>query len=167
MRQISDVINAMIEYYSGDVRRISHFLKVYAYVKTIGELEGLEKETREILEVTAVVHDIGIKVSERKYNSSAGNYQQIEGPLVAEPMLLKLGYDKAFVKRVCYLIAHHHTYHNITEKDYQILVESDFLVNLDEDKASEETIKNVYRNIFRTETGKTILQNVFRLKPQA
>lgn len=166
MKQIGDVINAMIEYYSGDVRRISHFLKVYAYAKTIGELEGLDREAREILEVTAVVHDIGIKVSERKYNSSAGNYQQIEGPIVAEPMLAKLGYDKAFIKRVCYLIAHHHTYHNITEKDYQILVESDFLVNLDEDKASEETIKNVYRNIFRTETGKSILQNVFRLKVQ-
>lgn len=167
MRQIGDVIHAMIEYYSGDVRRISHLLKVYAYAKTIGELEGLDTETREILEVTAVVHDIGIKVSERKYNSSAGNYQQIEGPIVAEPMLLELGYERAFVKRVCYLIAHHHTYTNITEKDYQILVEADFLVNLDEDKASEETVRNVYRNIFRTESGKTILQNVFRLKLQA
>ncbi|SHK22700.1 HD domain-containing protein [Anaerocolumna jejuensis DSM 15929] len=166
MKQIGDVINEMIEYYSGDVRRINHFLKVYSYAKTIGELEGLDKETREILEVTAVVHDIGIKVSERKYNSSAGNYQQIEGPLVADPMLTKLGYERPFIKRVCYLIAHHHTYTNITEKDYQILVEADFLVNLDEDKASGETIQNVYRNIFRTAAGKSILQNVFRLKPQ-
>lgn len=166
MRQIGNVINSMIEYYSGDVRRINHFLKVYAYAKTIGELEGLDKESREILEVTAVVHDIGIKVSERKYGSSAGYYQQMEGPLVADPMLTNLGYERAFIKRVCYLIAHHHTYTNITEKDHQILVEADFLVNLDEDKASEETIRNVYRNIFRTETGKSILQNVFRLKTQ-
>lgn len=164
MKQIGEVIHEMIEYYAGDTKRISHFLKVYAYAKTIAELEELDKETREILEVTAVVHDIGIKVSERKYNSSAGNYQQLEGPLVADPMLAKLGYERAFIKRVCYLIAHHHTYHNITEKDYQILVEADFLVNLEEDKASEETIRNVYRNIFRTETGKTILQNVFKIK---
>lgn len=49
----------------------------------IGECENLDDSMQEILEVTAVLHDVGIKVAEQKYNSSAGHYQQLEGPPVA------------------------------------------------------------------------------------
>jgi HD superfamily phosphodiesterase len=161
MKQISNVISAMIAYYAGDVRRIHHFLKVYAYAKSIGENENLEPAMQDILEVAAVVHDIGIKVSEEKYNSSAGNHQQIEGPPVAEKMLTELGYDKSFVERVCYLIAHHHTYNNITGHDYQILVEADFLVNLYEDGAGESAILSAKEKIFRTKTGLMYLENCY------
>ena len=45
--------------------------------KSIGELEALDKNTQYVLEVAAIMHDIGIKISEEKYNSSAGNYQEI------------------------------------------------------------------------------------------
>ena len=72
---INKVTTAMIDYYQGDSKRIQHFLKVHAYAKLIGEQEGLDKET---LEVAALTHDIGIKGSEQKYNSSAGKYQEIE-----------------------------------------------------------------------------------------
>lgn len=80
MNLIGQIINAMIAYYTGDVRRINHFLKVYGFAKAIGEMEGLDESTQKILEIAALSHDIGIKNSEKKYNSSAGNYQQIEGP---------------------------------------------------------------------------------------
>ena len=33
-------------------------------------------------------------------------------------------------ERVAYLIGHHHTYDKIEGMDYQILVEADFLVNI-------------------------------------
>ena len=60
MAQIGTVIKAAIDYFDGDVRRINHFLKVYGYSKTLGELEGLDERTLEILETTSVLHDIGI-----------------------------------------------------------------------------------------------------------
>lgn len=161
MRKTGAVVDAMIRYYAGDVKRINHFLKVYGYAKAIGEMEGLDDYTRKILEVTAIVHDIGIKVSEEKYNSSSGHYQQIEGPSVAEKMLKELNYDKEFIDRVCYLIAHHHTYNNIDGLDYQILVEADFLVNLNEDNVSPEGILKVKENIFKTRTGISFLNNCF------
>ncbi len=161
MKSIGSVINAMIRYYAGDIKRINHFIKVYGYAKAIGEMEKLNDTTMEILEVTAVVHDIGIKVSEEKYHSSAGHYQEIEGPAVAAVMLTGLGYEKKFIDRVCYLIAHHHTYTNIEDMDYQILVEADFLVNLDEDKVSADSIKSVKENIFKTETGLSFLYSLF------
>lgn len=159
--KIGNVICEMTKYYAGDLKRINHFMKVYAYAKTIGELEGLDERTLEILEVTAVVHDIGIKLSEKKYNSSAGHYQQIEGPVIARPMLIDLGYDEEFINRVLFLIAHHHTYTNIEGLDYQILVEADFLVNLHEDQASQGTAQTVLKNIFRTKFGIEIFKSCF------
>ena len=72
------VITAMIEYFGSDKKRIHHFLKVYSFAKTIGESENLLPNDQELLEISAIVHDIGIKVSEEKYNSSAGKYQELE-----------------------------------------------------------------------------------------
>ena len=83
MVQVARVQQAMIDYFDGDMRRINHLLKVYGFAKAIGELEGLDAQTQFILEVAALTHDIGIKVSERKYHSAAGNYQQLEGPAEA------------------------------------------------------------------------------------
>lgn len=156
-----DVIAAMIEYYQGDARRINHFLKVFAFAKSIGECEGLSPAMQEILEIAAVTHDIGIKPSEQKYNSAAGKYQEMEGPPVARELLTGLGYAQRLVERVCYLISRHHTYHEIDGKDYQILVEADFLVNLYEDQCGQNEIKSVREKIFRTKTGLEFLDRVF------
>lgn len=162
MNNIGSVIKAMIEYYSGDVRRIHHFLKVYGFAKSVGEMEDLAKELQEILEVAAVVHDIGIKVSEEKYHSSAGNYQQLEGPPVARVMLANLGYELQFIDRVCYLIAHHHTYTNIEGMDYQILVEADFLVNISENNISDREVSIIKEKIFKTKTGLLFLEEIYQ-----
>lgn len=162
MKKVGNVIASMINYYEQDTRRIEHFLKVYGYAKTIGELEQLPDNLQEIVEVAAAVHDIGIKNSEKKYNSSAGNYQQLEGPPVAREMLMQLGYEETFIDRVCYLIAHHHTYHNMDGLDYQILVEADFLVNISEDAMSSDAVESVKNKIFRTEAGLRFLTGIFK-----
>ena len=161
---INKVTTAMIDYYQGQPKRIQHFLKVHAYAKLIGEQEGLDKEILDILEVAALTHDIGIKISEEKYNSSAGKYQEVEGPAVAQQMLEDLQYDKAKTDRVCYLIGHHHTYDQIDGLDYQILVEADFLVNLYEDGVTKEAVMHAYNKIFRMEHGKRICAEMFGIE---
>lgn len=155
------LIEKMMEYYAGDPKRVQHFLKVYEFAKLIGESESLDTETMHILRTAAIVHDIGIKISEEKYGSSNGKYQEKEGPAVAEPMLLALGYDEAVIDRVLFLIAHHHTYNEIEGLDYQILVEADFLVNLFEDGSSREAAPKVQKNIFKTNTGTKYLSDLF------
>ncbi len=159
--KVGIVIESAIEYFGNDIRRISHFLKVYGYAKMIGECEGISQEEQKILEVTAVLHDIGIKIAEEKYGSSAGNLQEQEGPSVANEILERLGYEEAFRERVCFLIGHHHTYHQIQGMDYQILVEADFLVNIHEDGIQKDAIEHVQNKIFKTNTGKKILQSIF------
>lgn len=161
MQKTGKLISAMIDYYAGDVRRINHFLKVYSFAKAIGEQEELESSKQEILEVAALVHDIGIKVSEEKYQSSDGKYQELEGPAVAEELLTKLGYDNSLISRVCFLIGHHHTYDQIDDLDYQILVEADFLVNIYEDGLSKEAVEHIKKKIFKTHTGHQFLNQLF------
>jgi len=164
MIQTGRVIASMIDYFAGDARRINHFMKVYGFAKTIGELEQLDERTLLILEVAAVTHDIGIKNSEIKYNSSAGCYQQTEGPPEAKKLLEDLWLDEELIERVCWLIAHHHTYDDIVDIDCQILIEADFLVNAYEDDLSAEAVQNVEKMIFRTKTGKRLLNEMYTKK---
>lgn len=158
---IGKVIEAMTYYYGTDTRRINHFLKVFAFAKTIGEGENLSFDNQKLLEVSAVVHDIGIKISEQKYNSSAGKYQEIEGPAQAEMLLSKLGFDTSFINDVCYIVAHHHSYAGINSLPLQILVEADFLVNLFENGASIDAVKKTESKIFKTVTGKKLLKKMY------
>lgn len=162
MKKTGKVINAMISYYAGDVRRINHFFKVHGFAKAIGEMEGIDEDLQQILEIAALTHDIGIKNSEKKYDSCAGNYQQIEGPPEAKRMLEGLGFDKTLIERVCWLIAHHHTYNNVNEIDYQILIEADFLVNAFEGELSLKAIKNMQEKIFKTKTGISFLNKLYQ-----
>jgi HD superfamily phosphodiesterase len=151
----------MISYYSGDPKRIQHFTKVHSYAKLIGEREQLSPEELYILEAAAYTHDIGIKPAEEKYGSSEGKLQEQEGPIVAQRMLSDVGIENYLIDRICYLIGHHHTYDNIEGLDYQILVEADFLVNLYEDDVNRHGIEQAYQQIFQTQTGKEIFNQMY------
>lgn len=155
------LIREMTLYNEGDRNSVNHFLKVLSYAKAIGELEELDPDTRHILETAAIVHDIGIKPAMEKYKSAAGPYQEAEGPAPARAMLARLRYDPVVIDRVCYLVSRHHTYSDIYGADYQILVEADFLVNLDEGKASKQAVEEARRHIFKTASGLFFLDSLF------
>ncbi|MDY0235450.1 MAG: HD domain-containing protein [Gudongella sp.] len=161
MYKMGQIIQEMIHYESGVPNRINHFLKVYGFAKAIAEQEGVDSKTQHILEVTAVMHDIGIRISIEKYNSSLGHYQEIEGPPKAREILESYGFDNRFIDRVCFLIAHHHSYDNIEGIDYQILVEVDFLVNIYENKMEKDQINAIKSKIFKTKTGQDYLERMF------
>ena len=160
----ADVLLEMIRYNAGDARRVNHLIKVYGFAKVIGEREGLDARTQEILEIAALTHDIGIRNSERKYGNCSGEHQQVEGPPEARTLLGALLAEETLIERVCWLIAHHHTYSNIQELDYQILVEADFLVNAYEDEMDEDAITTVRERIFRTKTGIELLDTLYSLR---
>lgn len=156
------LLSAMIHYNKGDALRIQHLVKVHSFAATIGNLEQIDENSLFILETAAIVHDIGIHLSEEKYGSSNGKYQEIEGPAEADKMLRELGgYTEGQIERVKYLVGHHHTYTNILGIDYQILVEADFLVNLFENALKYDKAQVVLDKIFKTETGKQMLKDIY------
>lgn len=161
LSKVNQTINAMTEYFRGDVKRIQHFMKVYIIARTIGINERLPEDVQHLVEIAAITHDIGIKLSEEKFGSAAGEYQEQEGPAEAEKLLSELGFEEEFIDKVCYLIAHHHTYKGIDNLPFRILVEADFLVNIYEEHISMELAKGIKTNIFRTESGKKMLEQMY------
>lgn len=159
--KICDLIGAAIGYDCGDPRRIQHFIKVYGFASAISEAEGMDVRGQEILNAAAVLHDIGIRESERKYGSCEGKYQQIEGVPVAREILGKLGTDEELAERVCFLIAHHHTYDGIDSTDWQILVEADFLVNIFEENMDRKAIEAIRDKVFKTNTGVKMINKMY------
>ena len=151
----------MIDYYSGDPKRIQHFVKVHSFANLIGEYEGLSADEMTVLKAAALVHDIGIKPAEAQYGECGGKLQEQLGQEPAEKLMREVGFDENVIARVKYLVGHHHTYTNIDGMDYQILVEADFLVNLYEDGCSNTAIAAARNGIFKTKTGKSLLDTMF------
>ena len=163
--QYAKLVMEMTAWDAGSPKRIQHFLKVHAFARTIGILEGLDEETLYIQESAALVHDIGIRPALDTYGNDAGKYQEELGPAPAEAILRKVGgYTDAQIERICWLVAHHHTYTNIEQIDHRILIEADFLVNLYESNVKYKAILAANAHVFATETGKTILHEMFQNK---
>ena len=163
-KQVAEVMRAMVAYDHGDARRIQHFIKVHDLAATIGVSEGLNAPILFTLEVAAILHDIGIHAAEQKYGNCNGKAQEELGPAEAEHLFAQVGgFTEAQRERVCWLIAHHHTYDPITDMDHRILVEADFLVNAYEDHLTEEAIRTFRDKVFRTKTGKELLSQMFQV----
>lgn len=158
---ISEIIVKMIGVSNGNRHDINHFLKVYAYAKTIAECEKLSDEERQIVEITAVIHDIACPLCREKYGNTNGKYQEAEGVILAREFLKDAGLPEKTAERIIFLVGHHHTLQGIDGMDYQILIEADYLVNADESGYSEANIQNALANIFKTETGKMLLKSIY------
>ena len=165
MRKDTAALLAAMADYDRDPALVHHFTKVHGFAAAIGVMEGLDEETQFILETAALVHDIGIRNAMRQYGRSDGKLQETIGPDEAEALLRGLGgYTEEQIRRVKYLVGHHHTYTDVEGLDYQILIEADFLVNLYEFADRYRAILAAEERIFRTESGKRLLQHMFSQK---
>ena len=161
-RQLYELASRMVAYNAGDPKRIQHLIKVHYFARMIGLAEHVDEATQLILEAAAIVHDIGIRICEQKYGVCDGKHQELEGPDEARKLLTDMGtFSEVQMQRICWLVGHHHTYDSITEIDYQILVEADFLVNIYEDNLPADAIRKVKEKIFKTSAGRALLDTMF------
>ncbi len=158
---ISRAVEKMVDYYQGNKHDVAHFIKVYTYAKTIGELEQLDADTQQILELAAIVHDIACPLCRIKYGNTNGKNQEAESPALVEPFLAELSVPQDKIERISWLVAHHHTYTNVDGIDYQILLEADYLVNADESEYSLKAVQTTYERVFKTESGRRLLRSIY------
>ena len=155
---VSQIMRKMIEFSGRNLHDINHFIKVWGYAKTIGELEELDERTQKTLEIAAITHDIACPLCRVKYGNTEGKNQEKEGGLLVREFLSDAALDADIVERVAFLVAHHHTLEGIEGADYQILIEADFIVNADEMNASKEQIAKFCEKNFRTASGRALLR---------
>lgn len=161
---LAELLQAMIKYDQGDARRVQHLVKVHDFARMIAIAERMNEEERFILEAAAILHDVGIHAAEAKYGNCSGKHQEELGPEEACKVLSEVdGFTSEQVERICWLIAHHHTYTDVTSKDHRILLEADFLVNSFEDNISREGVIAFRDNVFRSASAIRMLDNMWNL----
>jgi len=160
---ISEILRKMFAYSNGNIHDIDHLIRVWTYAKTIGELEGIDKDTQFILEVAAITHDIACPICREKYGNTNGKHQEEEGIPLVKAFLSDCDMSESQIERVAYLVGHHHTLQEIDGIDYQILIEADYIANATENGYSRENIENFMSKIMKTESGKRLAQDIFCL----
>ena len=160
---VAELMKRMITFSEGNIHDIDHFIRVWTYAKTIGELEKLDGETQYILEVAAITHDIACPLCREKYGSTNGKHQEREGEAMVREFLRDTDMTAAQIDRVAFLVGHHHTLTGIDGADYQILVEADYIANAAENGYSRENVENFIGKIMKTDSGKELARQVFCL----
>lgn len=163
---VSRAVQKMIAFYdreSGEKRLhdIRHFMKVWGFARVIGCSEGLDERTQETLELSAVVHDIACPLCRKKYGNTNGKAQESEGRILAGEFYQEFPIPEEERDRIVFLVSHHHTYTGVDGRDWQILLEADFLVNADESAMDECAIRAFEKNVFRTRTGLSLLHAMY------
>jgi hypothetical protein len=146
------LINEMKNIFGDDTKRINHALSVLNFAEKIQATEGGDSL---VVKASAVLHDIGIHEAERKYDSCAGKYQEIEGPPIAEKILKSCDIPAGTIEHICKIIANHHTAKNIDTTEFRIIWDADNIVNLQEElkDTNKERIERIIKKVFKTNTG--------------
>lgn len=162
---VSRAVEKMIGFYKAEsdvrIHDINHFMKVWGFARTIGLAEGLDAGAQQTLELAAIAHDIACPLCRRKYGNTNGKAQETEGELLAREFYQDFGLSQEKTDRICYIVAHHHTYTGVDGMDWQILLEADFLVNADESEMPQDAIQSFCDKMFRTGTGKKLLESMY------
>jgi hypothetical protein len=102
---------------------------VARYAERIGKSEG---GNMAVILSAAYLHDIGIVEAEKKYNSTAPEYQHKEGPPIAREILVKLGAREELIEEVCDIIGHHHQPRSEESLNFKVIYDADLVENTDE-----------------------------------
>ena len=151
----------MKKYFKQDFKRIGHAMKVTRYAEQIVKAERGDPA---VVLLSGYLHDIGIHEAERKYNSTAGRYQEVEGPPIAREILDKLGARAELIEEVCDIIGHHHHPRDEETINYKCLYDADLIVNLEEMQSEKEVaterLVQIIAKSFLTETGRSLAGDV-------
>ena len=148
------ILKRMTEYFGEDKKRIYHAREVLRYAKELLKNEG---GSNAVVISVAILHDIGIKECEMKYNSTNGQLQEKEGPPIAREILESLKIREEIIDEVCRIIASHHSPGEVNTLNFKILWDADWLVNLKDeyDIRNKKKLGMIIEKVFMTKTGKT------------
>lgn len=154
------LIEEMKKVFGDDQKRIVHALEVLKYASQIQLVEGGDPL---VVKAAAVLHDIGIHKAQSKHGSTAGKFQEIEGPGIAREILTKHDVDIELIEHICKIIANHHSAKDIDTTEFRIIWDADWLVNFPEQypDADKENAKQKIDSIFKTQKGHRLATELF------
>lgn len=154
------LLTELEEYFGDDIKRIEHAKEVLQFAE---KLLANEKVDPNIIIPASILHDVGINIAEEKYGSSAGHYQEKEGPPIAREILSKTGFDEKAIEEICEIIAHHHSPDEIDTQNFKVLYDADWLVNIKEiaEKREKDKLANFIKKTFLTDSGRKLAEEIY------
>ena len=127
----AQLIRLVTQYFDADDRRIDHALRVLHHAERL--MPEHPSCDPEILIAAALLHDIGIKISEEKHGYNNGKTQEEYGPPVAGGLLASIGFPPLKAEIVKNIIGNHHSPSRYDYPELVVLKEADQIVNRDEE----------------------------------
>ncbi|MHC4354069.1 MAG: HD domain-containing protein [Planctomycetota bacterium] len=161
LRAVRDkLIYEMEKYFAGDEKRAEHAIAVLNYAEQIQAVEGGDPL---IVRAAAILHDIGIHEAERKHGSSAGKYQEIEGPPIAAEMLGQFDISAEVLDHIGKIIANHHSAKDIDTIEFRVVWDADWLVNIPAEfpDVGEAKLREIIDKTFKTREGRRLAGELF------
>jgi len=151
----------MKRYFKQDFKRIGHATRVARYAEQIGKEE---QGNLAVILTAAYLHDIGIKLAERKHQNTAARYQEEEGPPLAREILSGLGAREELIDEVCDIISRHQHPSAQESVNFKALYDADTLVNLEEKQKDApiepEKLTGIVEKSFLTESGGNLAKKI-------
>ncbi len=151
----------MKRYFKNDFKRIGHASRVARYAERIGKLLGAHPA---VVLAAAYLHDIGIHEAERKYQSTAARYQEMEGPPIARSILEKLKAKAELIDEVCDIVGHHHHPRETETVNFQAVYDADLIANIEDNRKESpiaaERIQSIIEKSFLTDAGRAVARDV-------
>ena len=127
----AEITRLLIDYFGSDNRRIEHALDVLYHSERLRDESEIDYDD-EIVIAAALLHDVGIKISEEKLGYNNGKTQEEYGPPVAGELLKSIGFPPAKITVVKDIIANHHSPARFAYPELELLKKADRIVNRDD-----------------------------------
>jgi HD superfamily phosphodiesterase len=121
------IIKLLVDFFEDDYRRITHALDVLKEAEFIAQTNPDYDE--DILIAAALLHDVGIKPSEKQLGYNNGKTQEQYGPAEAERLLRQIDFPAEKIETVKQIVGNHHSPSRYDYAELAILKQADKIVN--------------------------------------
>lgn len=159
---VTQLHKEVIEYFaSTDMSQIGHTEAVHNFAQLIATLERCDEKQQAMIEMAALLHDIGCPNAKAKYGNTNPPNQEKEGKPKAQEVLAKYKMAEADKELLAEVVGMHHHLKEVQKLGFGILAEADMIVNLIEGYYHLDQAAVFYENYMQTKSGRDLYRNMF------
>ncbi|MFO7830881.1 MAG: HD domain-containing protein [Desulfuromonadaceae bacterium] len=121
------LIKVLADFFETDYQRITHAVEVMQQAELL-QHHYTDVDT-EVLLTSALLHDVGIKPSEKELGYNDATTQEQYGPAVVQRLLEEIGFDQEKTRKVMQIVGNHHSRSRYDYVELEILKLADLIVN--------------------------------------
>ncbi len=154
----------VIEYFAlTDLSQITHTESVHNFTRLLACLEGYDEHRQLLLEMAALLHDIGCPNAKSNYGNTHASNQEKEGALLAKQLLQSYLIDEDDKQNIVKAVGLHHHYKELKQMGFELLAEADLIVNLLEGYYPMQQAETLFTTMVSSKSGKVLYRNMFLL----